>query len=286
VTTPAQGADGASDLPSPLTSVEDMRATAKWTLAVVGATGAALISGGPLVAVGQVHGVAHAVLAGAGLACALGGIWLAIWFTSRVLMPRLTTPAVFTEQQTSVITGKTSLRLASLTEQIDKSPTYFFGELATIDCRQRSADAQVIEDANFAILSREAFLSFVRSNPDVALEMLPALTDRLRRTDELLRSRVSRNANEEEKARLTLADRAADLIAEFGGSWKFIGVSNALIRMVFHPEPGLQTCANSLDGSSGLPIARMRQSAFVVIASTAVHSCAGMPHASSRITST
>ena len=28
---------------------------------------------------------------------------------------------------------------------------------------------------------------------------------------------------------MTLADRAADLIAEFGGSWKFIGVSIALI---------------------------------------------------------
>ena len=105
----------------------------------------------------------------------------------------------------------------------------FFGEMAIIDGRQRSADAKVIEDAQFAILSRDSFLSFVRSNPDVALEMLAALTERLRRTDELLRSRVSRNANEEEQARLTLADRAADLIAEFGGSWKFIGVSIALI---------------------------------------------------------
>ena len=105
----------------------------------------------------------------------------------------------------------------------------FFGEMSIIDGRQRSADARVIEDAQFAILSRDVFLSFVRGNPDVALEMLSALTDRLRRTDELLRSRVSRNANEEEKARLTLSDRAADLIAEFGGSWKFIGVSIALI---------------------------------------------------------
>lgn len=105
----------------------------------------------------------------------------------------------------------------------------FFGEMSIIDGRQRSADAQVIEDARLAILSRDAFLSFVRTNPDVALKMLSALTDRLRRTDDLLRSRVSRNANEEEKARLTLADRAADLIAEFGGSWKFIGVSIALI---------------------------------------------------------
>jgi uncharacterized membrane protein len=105
----------------------------------------------------------------------------------------------------------------------------FFGEMAIIDGRQRSADAKVIEDARFAILSRDAFLSFVRSNPDVALEMLSALTDRLRRTDDLLRSRVSRNANEEEAARSTVADKAADLIAEFGGSWKFIGVSIALI---------------------------------------------------------
>ena len=105
----------------------------------------------------------------------------------------------------------------------------FFGEMSIIDGRQRSADAKVIEDARLAILSREAFLSFVRSNSDVALEMLSALTDRLRRTDELLRSRVSRNANEEEDARLTVADRAADLIAEFGGSWKFIILSIALI---------------------------------------------------------
>jgi CRP/FNR family transcriptional regulator, cyclic AMP receptor protein len=105
----------------------------------------------------------------------------------------------------------------------------FFGEMAIIDGRQRSADARVLEDARLAILSREDFLRFVRTKPDVALEMLAALTDRLRRTDELLRSRVTKNANEEERARATLADRAADLIAEFGGSWKFIGVSLGII---------------------------------------------------------
>jgi CRP/FNR family transcriptional regulator, cyclic AMP receptor protein len=105
----------------------------------------------------------------------------------------------------------------------------FFGEMSIIDGRQRSADAHVVEEARLAVLSRDAFLSFVRTNPDVALEMLSALTDRLRRTDELLRSRVSRNVNEEAQARETLADRAADLIAEFGGSWKFIIASMAII---------------------------------------------------------
>jgi CRP/FNR family transcriptional regulator, cyclic AMP receptor protein len=105
----------------------------------------------------------------------------------------------------------------------------FFGEMALIDGRQRSADASVFEDANLAILSRKAFLSFVRSSPDVALVMLSALTERLRRTDELLRGRVSRNANDEERARSTVSDRAADRIAEFGGSWKFIGATSVMI---------------------------------------------------------
>lgn len=105
----------------------------------------------------------------------------------------------------------------------------FFGEMALIDGRQRSADATVFEEARLAVLSRKAFLSFVRSSPDVALVMLSALTDRLRRTDELLRGRVSRNANDEERARSTMADRAADRIAEFGGSWTFIAASSLMI---------------------------------------------------------
>jgi uncharacterized membrane protein len=105
----------------------------------------------------------------------------------------------------------------------------FFGEMSIIDGRQRSADASVVETGRFAKLSRKDFLAFVRANPDVALGMLGALTDRLRRTDELIRSRVSRNANEEQRKNATMADRAADMIAEFGGSWKFIGVSIGLI---------------------------------------------------------
>src|SRR5262249_59696106 len=72
------------------------------------------------------------------------------------------------------------------------------------------------------VLSREHFLSFVRSGRTVALELLSGLATRLRHTDELLRHSATRNVNVEEAAQLTLADRAADLIATFGGSWKFI----------------------------------------------------------------
>ena len=125
----------------------------------------------------------------------------------------------------------------------------FFGELVLLDGKPRSADAVVVEDATLAILSRSTFLSLIDRQPGIALEVLSAMAHRLRRTDELLRHRVARNANEEEAARATVADRAADLIASFGGSWKFIiaaicflaawvaGNSWLLHQKVFDPFP-------------------------------------------------
>ena len=98
----------------------------------------------------------------------------------------------------------------------------FFGEMAILDEQPRSADATVMTNTRLAVLSRDDFRNFLHANPDIALGILTAMIHRLRRTDELLRHRVSRNVNEEEAAHLTFSDRAADMIAEFGGSWKFI----------------------------------------------------------------
>jgi hypothetical protein len=125
-------------LPSPLDAVDDLRAAAKWTLAAEGAVGAALISGGPLVAVGQVRGTAHALIAGAGLAVALGGVGLAIWFTSKVLSPRLTTPATLR-----------SPTLAGLRRVIEAEPAQFFGVVAT------KVDAVLLHQAVAVDLARK-----------------------------------------------------------------------------------------------------------------------------------
>jgi uncharacterized membrane protein len=124
----------------------------------------------------------------------------------------------------------------SMTDEVDKRIVLaelaqgdFFGEIALIDGEPRTADATAIEDARLAVLSREDFLRFVQSDPRVAMEMISAVSHRLRRTDDLLRRRVSRNFNEEEDAQKTFASRMADLIAEFGGSWKFIGASATVL---------------------------------------------------------
>ena len=50
----------------------------------------------------------------------------------------------------------------------------FFGEMAIIDGKPRSADAKIIEDTRLEVLSRADFLKFTRNNPTVALEMLSA----------------------------------------------------------------------------------------------------------------
>jgi hypothetical protein len=124
MTTSASGNQGAGNgltsLPSPLDAVDDLRSAAKWTIVAAAAVGAALISGGPLVAVGQVHGVAHALIAGAGLVLALIGVGMAIWTTSSVLSPRLTTPATLR-----------SPALAGLRAIIEADPGQFFGPVAT-----------------------------------------------------------------------------------------------------------------------------------------------------------
>ena len=126
-------------------------------------------------------------------------------------------------------------------------PGDFFGDMAMLDGQGRAADATAVEDSRLAKLSRDDFLSFMKSDPRVTMELLTALTSRLRRTDELLRQRVARNVNEIEAARLTIADRLADKIAEFGGSWKFIIsfvaivalwlVVNTSLLIIYHFDP-------------------------------------------------
>jgi uncharacterized membrane protein len=54
------------------------------------------------------------------------------------------------------------------------------------------------------------------------MDLLTVIGARLRATDQLLRTQVTRNVNMEVEERLTLGQRLADRVAAFGGSWPFI----------------------------------------------------------------
>lgn len=101
----------------------------------------------------------------------------------------------------------------------------FFGEMALVEGKPRTASARALEATRLASLAREDFIAFVRRNADVSLAMVAAISQRLRATDELLRRRVSRNVNEIEQEQMTLADRLADTVSGFSGSWFFIALT-------------------------------------------------------------
>ena len=117
----------------------------------------------------------------------------------------------------------------------------FFGELSLLDGGARTATATAVEAADLLVLDRQDLMTFLRAHPDAALDLLAIMGERLRSTDALLRSRVSRNPNEEIEIRSTTLERIADAIAEFAGSLTFLGLNAAwfIVWIVWNTLPGV-----------------------------------------------
>ncbi len=107
-----------------------------------------------------------------------------------------------------------------------------FGEISMLDNRPRSASAVAVRETELFALDREDLLLLFRKKPDAALNMLAAMGEMLREADKLLRTRVSRNINEEMEEKLSALQRIADWIAWFSGSMQFL-IINALIFIVW-----------------------------------------------------
>jgi CRP/FNR family transcriptional regulator, cyclic AMP receptor protein len=101
-------------------------------------------------------------------------------------------------------------------------PGEVFGEISLLDGGPRTATAIAMEDSELFVLTRDDLQSLITEHPHAAIDLLTMVGRRLRTTDELLRSHVSRNANVEEDERMTFGERVADKVAAFGGSWGFI----------------------------------------------------------------
>ena len=61
-----------------------------------------------------------------------------------------------------------------------------FGEMALIDGMPRTATVKSVEDTTCLVLSRWDFVAELRTNPHIAVAMLPILSRRLREADERL----------------------------------------------------------------------------------------------------
>ena len=102
-------------------------------------------------------------------------------------------------------------------------PGELCGELSLLDGGNRSTTAVALTDVEALVLERPEFVSFLRKQPDASLDVLSALAKRIRRADKLLKQRVQ-DPNELIEGGATLGDRVADVVASFGGSWRFIGI--------------------------------------------------------------
>ena len=105
----------------------------------------------------------------------------------------------------------------------------FFGEMSLLDGGTCSATATAIQRTETLVLDRREFLDLLMQRPHMAQDVLVSQAKRIRRTDNLLRRRVSRNPNEAIEERETLGDRVADGVARFGGSWRFIFAFAAIL---------------------------------------------------------
>jgi uncharacterized membrane protein len=158
----------------------------------------------------------------------------------------------------------------------ENQPGDIFGDISLLDGGPRTATVVATEPTECLVLDRDQLLELIRKYPHAGIDLLTVMGQRLRATNELLRTKVSRNLNEVIEFETTFPQRVADWIAEFSGSMPFL-MLNALWFAVwiginifplglpqFDPYPfGLLTMIVSLEAiflSCFLLISQNRQS--------------------------
>jgi uncharacterized membrane protein len=98
----------------------------------------------------------------------------------------------------------------------------FFGFASMLEQTPHQTSALAIEKTTCVEVSRDDIATLLQRKPMAGMDMLTVLGHQFHASQQLVRIRASRNANELIEEKYTFGEHVADGVASFGGSWPFI----------------------------------------------------------------
>src|ERR1700752_3815328 len=98
----------------------------------------------------------------------------------------------------------------------------FFGFASMLEQTPHQTNALATEDTVAIEVDRNDILILLERKPHAGMDMLTVLGRQFHASQQLVRVRASRNANQLIEEEETRGERIADSVASFGGSWTFI----------------------------------------------------------------
>ena len=92
--------------------------------------------------------------------------------------------------------------------------------------------AQAVESTVVIEIDRNDLSVLIQRKPQAGLDMLTIMGRQFRASQDLIRTRAARNANDMIEESETFGDHVADGVARFGGSWRFI-ISFGVVLVVY-----------------------------------------------------
>jgi CRP/FNR family cyclic AMP-dependent transcriptional regulator len=104
----------------------------------------------------------------------------------------------------------------------EPTPGEFFGFASMLEETPHQTSATATEETVCIQVDRHDIAVLLERKPMAGMDMLSVLGKQFHASQQLVRIRSTRNANEVIEREATLGDRVADEVARFGGSWAFI----------------------------------------------------------------
>jgi CRP/FNR family transcriptional regulator, cyclic AMP receptor protein len=98
----------------------------------------------------------------------------------------------------------------------------FFGFASMLERTPHQTTATAMEETQCLEVSRRDIATLLQRKPHAGMDMLTVLGKQFHASQQLVRLRATRNANEVIEEKSTFAERIADSMVQFGGSWTFI----------------------------------------------------------------